>query len=75
MEEMNEKDLDAVLESIKKKEIDMGIQIVNLQAEIDHLKGELKECVNELCYMCGSYKYEHEGTCNDCKYLPLRKGK
>lgn len=74
MEEMNEKDLDAVLESIKKKEIDMGIQIVNLQAEIDHLKGELKDCVNELCLQCGKYHDEHLGACDGCRWLKPRRG-
>ena len=69
MSEVNE-----VLEKIKAQEIDLRIQIANLQAEVANLKAELKDCANELCYMCGSYKTEHEGTCKDCRYLPIRKG-
>ena len=67
-------EVNEVLEKVKQTEIDLRIQIANLQAEVANLKAELKECANELCYMCGSYKTEHEGTCKDCRYLPIRKG-
>lgn len=69
MSEVNE-----VLEKVKQTEIDLRIQIANLQAEVANLKAELKDCANELCYMCGAYKLQHEGACDDCRWLPIRKG-
>jgi len=29
---------------------------------------ELKECINELCLMCGKYREEHLGACSGCKW-------
>ena len=69
-----ENKVDEVLEKIKQREIDLGIQIAVLQAEVANLKGELKDCANELCYRCGAYKREHEGACDTCRWLPARKG-
>ena len=69
MNEVNE-----VLEKVKQTEIDLRIQIANLQAEVANVKAELKDCANELCYMCGAYKLQHEGACDDCRWLPIRKG-
>ena len=37
-------------------------------------EGELKDCVNELCLQCGSYKHEHEGACDGCRWLKIRRG-
>ena len=69
MDEMN-----SVLEKIKQKEIDMGIRIATLQAEADNLKGELHDCVNELCLRCGQYREEHNGACDGCRWLKPRRG-
>ena len=69
MSEVNE-----VLEKVKQTEIDLRIQIAILQTEVANLKGELHDCANELCLMCGAYKREHEGACDDCRWLPVRKG-
>ena len=68
MSEVNE-----VLEKVKQTEIDLRIQIANLQAEVDNVKAELKDCVNELCLQCGKYKFEYQGACEDCRWLPVRK--
>ena len=62
-----------ILERIKKKEIDMGIEIVMLKADVASLRSDLKDCANELCLMCGAYKREHEGACDQCRWLPIRK--
>ena len=43
---MNE--FDKVLEDIKQREINMGIEIATIQADRDHIRAELKDCVNEL---------------------------
>ena len=45
-----------------------------LEAALGLYKGELKACANELCYKCGSYKYEHEGACSDCRFRKARHG-
>ena len=63
-----------VLEKVKQTENDLRIQIANLQAEVANVKAELKDCANELCMMCGSYKTEHEGACSDCRWLKPRRG-
>ena len=66
-------ELNNVLEGIKQKEVDLRIQIATLQAGKDILKSELHDCVNELCLRCGSYKTEHLGSCNDCRWLKTRR--
>ena len=35
---------------------------------------DYKDCVNELCYECGQYKQEHEGACDGCRWLKVRRG-
>ena len=67
-------ELNNVLEGIKKTEVDLRVQIVNLQAEVDNLKSELHDCVNELCLRCGSYHEEHNGACDGCRWLKPRRG-
>lgn len=37
-------------------------------AEIRKLEQEYRTAVNELCYMCGKYKQEHEGACRGCRW-------
>ena len=60
-------DFDKVLEDIKQREVFQGIEIANLKAE-------LKDCVNELCLMCGSYKTAHLGSCDDCRWKKVKEG-
>lgn len=74
-------DFDKMLEDIKKREIEMGIQISLLQAnmactqaDLAYIKAELKDCVNELCLCCGSYKKSHEGACDDCRWKVVKEG-
>ena len=50
------------------------VQIANLQAEVVNVKAELKDCVNELCLMCGKYHEEHLGACDGCRWLNPRRG-
>ena len=38
------------------------------------LEREFKDCVNELCYQCGSYKTEHLGSCDCCRWKKHRGG-
>lgn len=37
-------------------------------AEVRKLEREYRTAVNELCYMCGKYKQEHEGACHGCRW-------
>ena len=60
-------EFDRILDEIKKREIDMGIRIENLQAT-------LHDCVNELCYQCGQYRKEHLGACDSCRWKKVRCG-
>ena len=57
-----------ILEDIKKRDIDMLV-------EIENLKGELHSCVNELCMLCGQYRQEHIGACDGCRWKAVRHGK
>ena len=49
-------------------------RILLLETQLQNFKSELKDCANELCYQCGSYKHEHEGTCDGCRWKPRRHG-
>ena len=46
----------------------------NIVADAEGLLKDYKDCVNELCYQCGQYKREHEGACDDCRWLKPRRG-
>ena len=67
-------ELDKVLDGIKQREIDMGIQIVNLQADRDNIRAELKDCVNELCLKCGAYHESYLGACDGCRWKAVKEG-
>ena len=68
---MNE--LDKVLEDIKRREIDMGIQIATLQADRDNIRADLKDCVNELCLKCGAYHESYLGACDGCRWKATKE--
>ena len=67
-------EFDKVLEDIKQREIDMGIQIATLQADRDYIKADLRDCVNELCLQCGQYQTEHLGSCDGCRWKKVKEG-
>lgn len=31
-------------------------------------RADLKDCINELCLLCGRYKMSHLGACDDCRW-------
>ena len=66
-------ELNNVLEEIKRKEVDLRIQIVMLQEKVDNLERAFHDCVNELCLQCGQYHEEHNGACDGCRWLKPRK--
>ena len=45
-----------------------------LEMTLKRFQSELKDCANELCYQCGSYKREHKGACDDCRWKKRRHG-
>lgn len=65
-------EFDKVLEDIKQREVDMGIQIANLQADRDNIRAELKDCVNELCLKCGNYHESYLGACDGCRWHEMK---
>ena len=67
-------ELDKVLDGIKQREIDMGIQIAKLQADRDNIGTELKDCVNELCLECGAYHESYLGACDGCRWKAVKEG-
>ena len=36
--------------------------------ERDKVKSDLKDCRNELCLRCGSYREKHLGACDGCRW-------
>jgi hypothetical protein len=31
-------------------------------------EAELRQCRNELCFLCGNYKNAHKGACDGCRW-------
>ena len=67
-------DFDKVLEDIKRREINQGIEIATLQADRDNIRAELKDCVNELCLKCGAYHESYLGACDGCRWKTVKEG-
>ena len=42
--------------------------IVEAKADHDRLMSELRDCRNELCLKCGSYREKHLGACDGCRW-------
>ena len=40
----------------------------NMVAENKKLRRDLKDCRNELCLKCGSYREAHKGACDGCRW-------
>lgn len=66
-------EFDKVLEDIKQREIDMGIQIENQQAALKSMRVDLKDCVNELCLKCGNYHESYLGACDGCRWKATKE--
>lgn len=41
--------------------------------DMENQLSDLTDCVNELCYRCGQYKKAHDGACNGCRWLQVKK--
>ena len=42
--------------------------VVEAKADYDRLLSELRDCRNELCLRCGSYREKHLGACDWCRW-------
>lgn len=42
--------------------------VVEAKADHDRLMSELRDCRNELCLRCGSYREKHLGACDGCRW-------
>lgn len=42
--------------------------VQSLKTRVETLKGDLKDCRNELCLRCGQYKTAHLGSCEGCRW-------
>ena len=49
-------------------------ELVYTGIDIGNMESDLHDCVNELCLKCGSYRYEHEGACSDCRWKTVKEG-
>ena len=67
-------EFDKVLEDIKEREVQLGIEIATLQADRDNIRAELKDCVNELCLKCGNYHESYLGACDGCRWKAVKEG-
>ena len=47
---------------------------IQMETQLMRFQSELKDCANELCYQCGSYKHQHEGACDGCRWASRRHG-
>jgi hypothetical protein len=56
------------VEIAKMSEAGLAEFIYEQNKQIWNLQSELKNCRNELCLKCGSYREAHLGACDDCRY-------
>ena len=49
-------------------------QLMDAYHDVHELETDFHDCVNELCLKCGSYRNEHKGACNGCRWLTKRRG-
>ncbi len=54
------------------KEGEMAVQILRTTEESKKLRVTLKDCVNELCLLCGDYKQEYLGACDGCRWKEVK---
>lgn len=66
-------EFDKVIEEIKAREVQMGIQLATVQADRDHIRSELHDCVNQLCLECGNYHEAYLGACDGCRWKAVKE--
>ena len=63
MEKQAESNARLIAEALKKDD-----EIGRLQGELAHVNAERDAMRNELCYLCGKYREEHNGACDGCRW-------
>lgn len=53
---------------------DIRQDLISNEPDRMQTESDFNDCVNELCLRCGSYKREHEGACDGCRWLKPRRG-
>lgn len=52
----------------------ISLHVMSLISEINGAESDLKDCVNELCLKCGSYREAHLGACDGCRWKAVKEG-
>lgn len=47
---------------------ELRMSLASACKERDELKKEMAAMRNELCFKCGKYREEHNGSCNGCRW-------
>lgn len=71
--------LDAAIEEEKGTRHQVIVEAIKLTVErmpaadvdIKRLETDLRDCRNELCFMCGDYRSKHLGSCDGCRWESL----
>ena len=71
---MKNDELSRELDAAKNGMLQVKESIEQMKCEYDRMASDLHDCVNELCYQCGQYRREHDGACEGCRWLKLRRG-
>ena len=43
-------------------------ELADKRREIRSLQGKLHDMKQELCELCGNYRYAYDGACDDCRW-------
>ena len=57
--------------------IDQGkasVALTELICIVGCAESDLKDCVNELCLKCGSFREAHLGACDGCRWKAVKEG-
>ena len=55
---------------------DISLHVMSLISEITGAESDLKDCVNELCLKCGTYRNPESKhfICGDCRWEKVKEG-
>ena len=53
---------------------EISLHVMTLVSTIQNTESDLRDCVNELCLKCGSYREDHLGACNGCRWKTVKEG-
>lgn len=68
--------MDELINELRNKELIVKLnladaQIERLKAEKEVTERNLRDCRNELCLRCGSYRQSHLGACDGCRWRDI----